>query len=177
MPLCRCELFSGRPPWAGLTDVDIKRRVCGELADEPSRPPLPPDLPPALAELITRGWSLSPTARPRIHEYLCALQNILDDARSGVVDKALWGRRGGDRSGFVDKARATRISDLVKVACDPSAELALVLDICHRLATAAEEAAVTGKLMFVRELYCFGWHSLSWHHVAHDPLAGPRTCS
>ena len=144
---CSCELLSGRRPWSDdLAPSEIQQRVCGRRGAAASRPALPPDLPPVLAYIITRGWSMAPMERQPMHEYRIILENILADAVSGSVDSSRWGVREELQWCGPAAARVQLIFDQIMDGADPHADSARVLEVCKALKKYAEFAAVHRRL-------------------------------
>ena len=61
------------------------------------RPALPPNCPPALAELMLACWDASPAHRPTFKELTPRLQQLLEEAKEEEARAAAGG--GGGRSG------------------------------------------------------------------------------
>ena len=68
------ELITHELPWASYAPM----QVAAAVALEDKRPPLPPDLPPQLYDLVTRSWSTRPADRPSAKSLQSELELIKD---------------------------------------------------------------------------------------------------
>jgi len=87
------ELVSGEPPFEKLQSLQIVRAL-----DKGERPKIPPGVNPAYSELIVRGWSQLPSARPTFRELVAKLEAILV-AEGGAVKPQLLKRASDSNSG------------------------------------------------------------------------------
>ena len=76
------ELLTSRLPYADMPSL----AAAAGVVERGLRPPVPPDTPPAVADLMQRCWAADPVMRPpftRICEELAAIRAALEAA--GVV--------------------------------------------------------------------------------------------
>ena len=73
------ELLTSRLPYADMPSL----AAAAGVVERGLRPPVPPDAPPAVADLLQRCWAGDPTVRPpftRIGEEVAAIRAALDAA-------------------------------------------------------------------------------------------------
>ena len=75
------ELFTSKLPYEGMPSLSAAAAV----VEHGLRPPLPPDAPPAVTELICRCWAGDPKLRPQFAQVCSEL----------VVVRAACGAEGG----------------------------------------------------------------------------------
>ena len=73
------ELLTSRLPYADMPSL----AAAAGVVERNLRPPVPPDAPPAVADLLQRCWAAEPAVRPpftRVCEELTAIRAALDAA-------------------------------------------------------------------------------------------------
>eukprot|EP01122_Echinamoeba_exundans_P012223 TRINITY_DN5057_c0_g2_i1.p1 TRINITY_DN5057_c0_g2~~TRINITY_DN5057_c0_g2_i1.p1 ORF type:complete len:2032 (+),score=615.01 TRINITY_DN5057_c0_g2_i1:497-6097(+) len=103
------ELFTKRPPWAGMSSDQI----VGEVREKLNRPQIPDAVPPVFERLIRACWASSPAERPTFQKISMVLQMNADKLLAGGAEAVA---PPGPRAGPAAMGRA----DLAPVAAAPA---------------------------------------------------------
>lgn len=87
------EVWTGEPAFGHLTFAEIFAQVVVHQA----RPPLPPDMPPALAQLMQACWDPEPTKRPDMRTALAHIEAMMAEEAGG--GKGAAGAKGSSSGG------------------------------------------------------------------------------
>jgi serine/threonine protein kinase/CRISPR/Cas system CSM-associated protein Csm2 small subunit len=147
------ELFTKRPPWAGMSSDQI----VGEVREKLNRPQIPDAIPPVFERLIRACWASSPAERPTFQKISMVLQMSADKLLAGGAEAVAppGPRAGAAAMGRADPAPASPYSAPAPAGRPtgrmPSMSSPPTLDAAIQAATARPRGDITAAAAAVED--------------------------